>query len=92
MSNDIIDSLYDIRDEAHYEADRLRNVIARAQAKLEIQEKLWKDAEASAELLAVSDLFPTYRSSIPDGAGLVFSDGRNKYGNKDQTVHTIEKE
>lgn len=78
--SDVIDVFYRLRNMTANAADELRAEIAKAQGVLDKLDKFTLDSEESAELLAVSDLYPTWHSSIPDRAGLVFSDGRDKYG------------
>jgi hypothetical protein len=68
---DIVESLYDIRDTAWERAQILKRRIAKDTAELAEQEKLWKQAEQSAELLCASDLFPSCNSNVPKESGLI---------------------
>lgn len=78
--SDVIDVLYRLRDMAGKERERLQAAVDSAQAVIDKLDKFALDAEESCELLAVSDLNPLWHSSIPDRSGLMFIDGRDKYG------------
>jgi hypothetical protein len=72
-----VEVMYMLRDQADRHARQLReqiaemhSAIAAAEALLPRLDQAADDAEKSAELIAASDLFPTYSADIPERSGL----------------------
>jgi len=69
--SDVIDFVYRLRNMASISADDLRGAIKEAQAVLDRLDKFADDAEDGAQLIAASDLAPTWTAIAPERAGMI---------------------